>query len=87
MSSKEEILAKIAASEVEQKDARSRVSALKRELLDAETHLIHCSLTNEKLVEELRVHNNTTVTYEPSERDKDIERFRLVLPELLTRKP
>lgn len=87
MLTQEEILKLIAASEIEQKDARTRVAALKRELLDAETNLISCNLNTERLIEELRVCRNTTVCCELTEREKDIERFRLALPELLTRKP
>lgn len=87
MLTQEELLQKIKEAAVEQKDARNQLAALKRQCLDAETHLIHCNLNYERLVEDLRVCRNTTVSYELTEREKDIERFRQVLPDLINRKP
>lgn len=87
MLTQEELLQKIKEAVVEQKAARNAVTTLKRQLLDAESQVIFCNLTHERLVEDLRVCRNTTVSYELTEREKDIERFRQVLPDLLKRKP
>lgn len=83
----QKILQKIDATEVEQKDVRNRVVTLKRNLLDAESELIACNIRKERLVEELRVLRAVSVSHELTDREQDIERFKLVLPELLKRKP
>lgn len=72
----QEILAAIKETEVEKRDARNKVDNLKKSLLDAESDLIAANLRLERLKEELRVHRNTTVKHEPTQREKDIEAFR-----------
>jgi hypothetical protein len=77
------LLEKIKEAEVEQVSARMRIVELKRNIMDAETNLIECNLHQERLVEELRVLRLRTVNREQTPEQKEIERFRLVLPELL----
>lgn len=72
----QEILAAIKDAEAEQKEARSQVDRLKKELLDAETCLIAATLHRERLAEDLRVYRNTTPRHEETLRDKEIADFR-----------
>lgn len=83
MTTQEELLKKIADSELEQKSARNRMSMLNKELMNAESHLIFCNLTTERLVEELRMLRAKTIDRTPDLREQDIEEFRAVLPALL----
>jgi hypothetical protein len=78
-----QLLQKIKEAEVEQVNARQRIVDIKRAAMDAETLLIECNLHQERLVEELRVLRLRAVDREPTPDEKDIARFRLVLPDLL----
>jgi hypothetical protein len=51
--------------------------------LHAETEVIGCKISLERLTEELRVHRKTTVRHEKSILEKDTDAFREKLPELL----
>lgn len=79
----QELLKAIAEVELEQKEARSLVAFHKRAAIDAESSLIAANLTRERLAEELRRLRLSTVRYEMSAEDKDIEEFRARLPDLL----
>lgn len=85
MPTEEELLKEIAENDYELKQARGQVADYKEKLLNAETQLITLKLKDERLREKLRVHRATTP--QPNEQklaeEKEIERFRQRLPELL----
>lgn len=61
---------------------KKKITSLKKQSMDRETELIETTLRQERLVEELRVYQKTTVTVELNERDQEIEGFRSRYPEL-----
>lgn len=77
------LLKQIEEVEEERKGARVRITQLKRELLNAETDLISANLRQEGLKESLRVHRASIVDHSLTDREKDIERFRLAHPGLM----
>lgn len=85
MVTENELLAKLATAEKELVEVRSLVKKTKRAVLDAETQLISAKLTQERLQEQYRVFKNqqVRVSDETQEIDSDLERFRLILPDLL----
>ena len=79
----EMLIQKIKDMEVAQELARVKVSQLKLEVCKADSVFIECSIAKERLIEELRTLCLRTVDREPSHSEKDIERLKLVMPELL----
>lgn len=83
MPTEDELLQKLKEVEVELLNARAALADAKRRVIDSESTLIEVKLQQERLREELRIHRNETVNEEITERDKDIERFKQVLPSIL----
>lgn len=83
MTSEEELLAMLNEIALIQKDARAQIAAHKRAALEAESVLIEANIRSEKLKEELRIYRITTVSYEKTIEEKNIDDFKLRLPELL----
>ena len=79
----EELLNKIKEADVELHNATLAVSNAKRAHTHAETAYLEAKLCKDRLLEELRVYRITTVDYEMDYREKDIARFKKVLPDLL----
>jgi hypothetical protein len=65
------------------KEARLRLKECKFALQIAEDNLITLKLTQEKLIEQLRVIDCEKVKFEKTANQVDIERFREALPNLL----
>lgn len=78
-----ELLQKIAEVDIERRDVRALISSLKKDLLNAESDLIHCNLRKEGFVEQLRRVRLETVNHDITIREQDIERFRSIHPALL----
>lgn len=76
------LLFKIKELESEQLEARAKISKAKKEISEAESDLIEHTLHKEKLIEQLRLLRNQTVDTTLSAEDIDLERFKLVHPEL-----
>lgn len=84
MPTPEEILIqKIEEVEVERVNARSRIAKAKREAVDAESDFIEHSINKDRLIEQLRVVRITTVDYSKTKEEKDLDRLRSIMPELL----
>lgn len=83
MKNEVDLLQKLAEVEVELRDARNSLADYKRKVTEAETKVIEIKLSQERLMEEIRVCRNETVSVELSARERDIERFREALPSLL----
>jgi hypothetical protein len=81
----EMLIQKIADMEVEQELARVKVSQLKLEVCKADSVFIECSIKKERLIEELRMFRLRAVDKELSHVEKDTERLKLIMPELLKR--
>lgn len=79
----ETLLALIKELEVEQQNARLKMAKSKRDYMDAETLLIEHSLHKENVIEQLRVLQVRAIDNSLSHEEKDLERFKLVHPELL----
>jgi hypothetical protein len=79
----EMLIQKIEEVEVERVNARLRIAKAKREALDAESDLIEHSINKDRLIEQLRVVRITTVDYSKTKEEKDIDRLRSIMPELL----
>lgn len=68
----------------ELRQARNKVSTLKKALTDAESEMIEAKLLRDRLIEKMRVWRNENIDdLETTDREEDIARFREVLPELL----
>lgn len=83
MPTEKELLGKLAEAEKELLDARRALGEARKRWTDAETDVISAKLNKERIKEELRVHRNTTPTYEPTPEELDLERFRRDNPELM----
>ena len=84
MPTPEEILIhKIEEVEVERVNARLRIAKAKQEAVDAESDLIEHSINKDRLIEQLRVVRITTVDYSKTKEEKDLDRLRSIMPELL----
>lgn len=88
MSSKEstgeqELLLAIAEVEQELSNIRLRLSDYKSKLIQTESDLIGSKIAKERLVEQLRRFRLSQVDYSETPREKDIARFRQVLPSLI----
>lgn len=83
MPTEQELLEKVSDSEREYKEACDRLTEAKKRWTDAETQVIEAKLARDRSKEELRVHRATTVKYEMTPEEEDIERFRKRLPELM----
>ena len=79
----EMLIQKIEEVEVERVNARLRIAKAKREALDAESDLIEHSINKDRLIEQLRVVRITTVDYSKTKEEKDLDRLRSIMPELL----
>jgi len=79
----QELLEKIKEAELARNEAYQQMTFHKKAWVEAETRLISASILKDKLIEELRVFHATSVNEDTSQRDKEIEEFRLKLPELL----
>lgn len=78
-----DLLKKLAEVDIELRDARNSLSDSKRRVTEAETKVIAIKLSKDRLMEEIRVFRNQTVSEELTEREKDIARFKEALPSLL----
>jgi hypothetical protein len=86
MSQKEkDLVQKIKDLEDDKLNARARITVAKRDALNAESDLIFASLSQENLIEELRVHLVSRVNNEPDHIEKDTIRLKQIMPELLRR--
>lgn len=84
MVTEEELMKQLQESDKVLRDARARVQQVKKDHVDAESALIEAKLHKDKIVEELRVWRYKNVDdLETTDREEDIERFRLLLPDLL----
>lgn len=84
MAAEEELVQKLQDADKELKDARTRVTQLKKEFTDAESNLIEAKLNRDKIIEELRLWRYRNIDdLETTDREEDIERFRKLLPDLL----
>lgn len=84
MAAEEELVQKLQDADKELKDARARVTQLKKEFTDAESNLIEAKLNRDKIIEELRLWRYRNIDdLETTDREEDIERFRKLLPDLL----
>jgi hypothetical protein len=83
MSDENELLSKLAEAEKSLHEARNALAEAKRKWTTAETEVISAKLNRDRVKEELRVHRNTTPTYEPTAEALDLERFRKNNPELM----
>ena len=79
----EELVVNIENIDIELKNAKLALAAAKRAAVDAESIYIEMKLKKERLVEELRVCRATKVNRELTHQEKDVERFKKALPELL----
>ena len=69
--------------EGELKIAREKVLDLRKQLLDAETSVIGLNIEQSNLSNQLREYRDRTVSYELSNREKEIESFKKVLPDIM----
>jgi len=85
MATEEELLRELEVAAREVQDARLAVKTTKRAALDAETQFINAKLNQERIQERYRIFKNqqVRVSDDSSENDRELERFRLILPELL----
>jgi hypothetical protein len=83
MSTEQEILTKLSDAERDYKEACDRLVECKKKWTEAETLVIETKLQRDRIKESLRVHRNTTVKYEQTPEEADVERFRKLLPELM----
>jgi hypothetical protein len=79
----EMLIQKIEEVEVERVNARLRIAKAKREALDAESDLIEHSINKDRLIEQLRVVRISTVDYSKTKEEKDLDRLRSIMPDLL----
>ena len=79
----EELVVNIENIDIELKNAKLALAAAKRAAVDAESIYIEIKLKKERLVEELRVCRAAKVNRELTHQEKDVERFKKALPELL----
>lgn len=85
MKTPEELLQDLSALNDSAQDLRNGLSLLKKQMTDVESQLIANGLKRERIIEQLRVLRNSTVSLEISERQNEIERFRQILPDLMAR--
>lgn len=85
MKTPEELLQDLAALNESAQDLRDNLSLLKKHLTEVESQLIATNLKRERIIEQLRVLRNSTVSLEITERQNEIERFRQILPDLMAR--
>ena len=83
MPTEKELLGKLAEAEKELDDARRALTDARKRWTDAETDVISAKLNKERIKEEIRVHRNTTPSYEPTSEELELERFRRDNPELM----
>jgi hypothetical protein len=83
MITEKELLIKLEAAEKEIKNIRSKINETRSLLWNQESDLLTFQLNKEKLIRELKEIRDNTFEPEDEERDKDIERFRLVVKELM----
>lgn len=83
----EDLLQQIESNNQLLKNSRLEVNKLKSQLTEAETKMIFHKLQEAKLQEQLRKLKASMVKYEPIDdlRLNEIERFKKVLPELLSK--
>lgn len=67
------------------KEFRQTVALMKKGLMDAESSLIEATIRQARIQEQLRILRNETVNEEITDRQQEIERFKRLLPELLTK--
>lgn len=79
----EELIKNIYDGELDVADARYRVEACKKDLLDAESKLIGSKIKLDTLNEQLRVILFYKSNYELSEREQEIAQFKERLPAIL----
>lgn len=79
----EELLQELEGFNIATQELRNTFNQLKKHLINVESELIEVALKRERLVEQLRVLRNSTVSVEITERQNEIEKFRRVLPELM----
>lgn len=79
----EELLQELDALNSTAQDLRHSLSQLKKYVIDVESRLIETTLKRERVIEQLRVLRNSTVSTEITERQNDIDRFRRILPDLM----
>jgi hypothetical protein len=87
MATEKELLQELEVAAREVQEARLAVKIAKRAALDAETQFINAKLTQERIQERYRIFKNqqVRVSQETVDDDKELERFRQLLPELLKR--
>lgn len=61
---------------------RKKIDAMRGKMVELESQLIEETLLKQKLEEELRVHQNTTIHIPLTDREREIEAFRKKYPEL-----
>ena len=79
----QELIDKLADADREVVDAKKALAEAKKRWTDAETDLISAKISRDRIKEQLRVHRNVTVKYDPDQRDLELERFRKDNPELV----
>jgi regulator of replication initiation timing len=82
MSKKQDLIDKIDVSNHRLADARTRVRLIKQTLTEAETEQIEAKIEQENLAEELQQMTSTEVSKEKTEEQKDVERFKGILPSI-----
>jgi hypothetical protein len=78
----QDILAQLVEAEREYQDAKRILAEAKKRWLHAETEVINTSLAKERILENLRVHRNTTPQPDTSLRTQEIKYFQEKYPEL-----
>ena len=87
MATEQEILQAIEDNNQLREKAKRQMETHKRALLDAESLLIECNITRDRLKEQLRVCKARTVSYAMTDREKDIEAFKSRQEELYKKFP
>lgn len=78
----QELLNAIQKAEEDRKIFKRKITLLKQEINERESDLIEASIRKDRLIERLRVHKSTVPRYLPDEREKEIQAFKEVFPEL-----
>lgn len=84
MLSENDILLSLDKIDYELNSVRNQVKFIKKQLLDKETLLIGLKLKHADLIEQLRItkERSPKVSIEKSDSDKEINRFKSILPDL-----
>jgi hypothetical protein len=83
MTTEKELLLQIAFAEEEKSQAKKKITAIKREVLATESHMIAASLKLETLNESLRTHREDLKAYVPTLSDLEVKKFREDHPDVM----